>query len=164
MNVVFHAANAVLLFLVLKRMTRATWRSAVVAALFAWHPLRVESVAWISERKDVLCGFFFLLTLWAWVRYAQGMTSGKWQVTGPEKPFTRFSDTSHVSRFTLLLAGAGFFRAGVDEQADAVTLPFVLLLLDVWPLKRISEFGVRSSESKHAGAPQLSTLNSQPCC
>jgi hypothetical protein len=96
-NVIFHALNAVLLFLVLEQMTRLRpeastpdmvetrgrearltgrsalpyWRCAVVAALFAWHPLRVESVAWIAERKDVLCAFFFFLTLLAWGRYAQ---------------------------------------------------------------------------------------------
>ena len=81
-NVLIHAANAGLLFLVLGRMTRrradaaarpadVTWGCAAAAALFAWHPLRVESVAWIAERKDGLCAFFMLLTLWAWTRYAQ---------------------------------------------------------------------------------------------
>ena len=70
-NAAFHAANALLLFLVLRRMTGAIWRSAIVAAFFALHPLRVESVAWISERKDVLSAFFFLLTIWAYVRYVQ---------------------------------------------------------------------------------------------
>ena len=70
-NVVIHALNALLLFLVLNRMTRSPWRSAVVAALFAWHPLRVESVAWIAERKDVLSVFFFFLTLLAWARYVE---------------------------------------------------------------------------------------------
>ena len=70
-NILFHAANAVLLFLLLKRLTGATWRSALVAALFAWHPLHVESVAWAAERKDVLSGFFWMLTLLAYVRYAQ---------------------------------------------------------------------------------------------
>ena len=70
-NVLFHAVNAALLFLVLMRMTGACWRSAVVAALFAWHPLQVDSVAWIAERKNVLSTFFWLLTLWAYVRYAE---------------------------------------------------------------------------------------------
>src|SRR3984957_6993018 len=70
-NVFFHCANAVLLLLLLQTMTGAFWRSAFVAALFALHPLRVESVAWISERKDVLGGFFFLLTLWMYVLYAK---------------------------------------------------------------------------------------------
>jgi hypothetical protein len=70
-NLAFHIANTLLLFLLLQRMTGALWRSACVAALFAWHPLHVESVAWASERKDVLSTFFFLLTLWVYVRYAE---------------------------------------------------------------------------------------------
>jgi hypothetical protein len=94
----FHVANTLLLFRVLRQMTGlrpggaatpqagAVWRSALVAALFALHPLHVESVAWLSERKDVLSTFFFLLTLLAYVRYAQRVTSDTCQVTGPEKP------------------------------------------------------------------------------
>ena len=70
-NVLWHAANAVLLFLVLRQMTGSLWRSAFVAALFAVHPLRAESVAWVSERKDVLSGFFFLLAIGAYVRYVE---------------------------------------------------------------------------------------------
>ena len=68
-NVLLHTASVILLFLVLRRMTGALWRSALVAAVFAIHPLRVESVAWVAERKDVLSGLFFMLTLWAYVRY-----------------------------------------------------------------------------------------------
>ena len=71
-SVLFHGANAVLLFLLLQRITGAAWRSAFVAALFALHPLHVESVAWVAERKDVLSTFFFMLTLWAYARYAEG--------------------------------------------------------------------------------------------
>ena len=71
-SLLFHVANTLLLFLVLKRMTGARWRSALVAALFALHPLHVESVAWIAERKDVLSAFFFMLTLGAYARYAEG--------------------------------------------------------------------------------------------
>src|SRR5205085_3639919 len=71
MNVAYHAANAVLVFLFLRQMTGALWRSALVAALFAWHPLHVESVAWASERKDVLSTFFWLLTMMAYVRYVK---------------------------------------------------------------------------------------------
>jgi len=70
-NVGFHIASALLLFLTLNQMTRAVWRSALVAALFAWHPLHVESVAWVAERKDVLSAFFFMLTLLAYARYAK---------------------------------------------------------------------------------------------
>src|SRR5437899_1852556 len=70
-NLVFHCANTAMLFLVLRQMTGAVWRSAMVAALFALHPLHVESVAWISERKDVLSTFFWLLTMWAYVKYVE---------------------------------------------------------------------------------------------
>jgi Flp pilus assembly protein TadD len=154
-NVLFHAANAAWLFLVLNKMSGATWRSAAVAALFAWHPLRVESVAWISERKDVLCGFFFMLTLWAWVRYVekaegqrlkaevknqgsgfQGTGSGVWHLASGDYWFALF-----------------FFALGLMSKAMLVTVPFLLVLLDIWPLRRISQFGVRSSELK--SAPQL---------
>src|SRR3990172_274325 len=69
-NVLFHAANAVVFVAVLRRLTGQLWPAAFVAALFAWHPLRVESVAWVAERKDVLSGFFWGLTLWAYARYA----------------------------------------------------------------------------------------------
>jgi tetratricopeptide (TPR) repeat protein len=149
-NVLFHAANAALLFLVLNKMSGATWRSAAVAALFVWHPLRVESVAWISERKDVLCGFFFMLTLWAYARYAQ-----KSKVQSPK---------SKVFYWLALV----FFALGLMSKAMLVTVPFLLVLLDFWPLRRISEFGVRpalrslwakdgSSELKNASRP--STLN-----
>src|SRR5437870_1961216 len=86
-NVGWHIANTLLLFFLLRRMTGAVWRSAVVAALFAWHPLHVESVAWISERKDVLSTFFFLLTLWAYVRYAQSQVlSLRSKVEDPASP------------------------------------------------------------------------------
>ena len=77
-NVVLHAANGVLLFMVLRRMTAPRWRSAAAAALFAVHPLHVESVAWIAERKDVLCTLFFLLTLWAYHHYATKPSFGRW--------------------------------------------------------------------------------------
>src|SRR4051812_43995504 len=70
-NVILHVATTLVLFLALQRMTKAPWRSAVVAALFAWHPLHVESVAWVAERKDVLSAFFWMLTLWAYARYAE---------------------------------------------------------------------------------------------
>ena len=79
-SVLWHAANTVLLFVVLRRMTGALWRSAMVAALFALHPLHVESVAWIAERKDVLSTFFVLLTLWAYARYAEASPKSEVQV------------------------------------------------------------------------------------
>ena len=118
-NVLLHAANAVLLFLVLGTMTEAVWRSAFVAAVFAIHPLHVESVAWVAERKDVLSGLFFMLTLWAYARHAQ-------QAGGP----------GPKSRIWYGLA-LTFFIFGLMSKPMLVTLPFVLLLLDYWPLKRV---------------------------
>ncbi len=112
-NLLFHMANAVLLFLVLKRMTGELWPSAGVAAAFALHPLNVESVAWIASRKNVLSTFFWMLTLWAYVRYA-------------EKPRT-------LPYLMVLL----FFTLGLLAKPMLVTLPFVLLLLDFWPLARL---------------------------
>ena len=111
-NVQFHIANTLLLFFILFKMTGAIWRSAFVAALFALHPLHVESVAWVSERKDVLSTFFWLLTMLAYCRYV-------------EKPVL-------IRYFIVLL----FFVLGLMSKPMLVTLPFVLLLLDFWPLKR----------------------------
>jgi tetratricopeptide (TPR) repeat protein len=145
-NVLFHTANSVLLFLVLLRLTGATWRSAFVAALFAWHPLHVESVAWVSERKDVLSTFFFLLTIWAYAVYVRKLetrnskpeTTSKSQTPNPV-PSTRH----HVSRFThhasfFYLLALALFASGLMSKGMLVTLPFVLLLLDYWPLNRYS--------------------------
>jgi tetratricopeptide (TPR) repeat protein len=118
-NVLLHAATAILLFLVLKRMTGAFWRSAMVAALFAWHPLRVESVAWIAERKDELSALFWMLALWAYVRYAESLKS-------------------QISKFKLFYAlTLLFFALGLMAKPMVVTLPCVLLLLDWWPLGRL---------------------------
>jgi tetratricopeptide (TPR) repeat protein len=114
-NVLIHTASAVLLFLLLRQMTGALWRSAFVAAVFAIHPLRAESVAWVAERKDVLATFFFLLTVGAYLRY----------VRNPNSP----------GRYLLV---AVFFALGLLCKPVAVTLPFVLLLLDFWPLQRFA--------------------------
>jgi tetratricopeptide (TPR) repeat protein len=111
-SLLFHIANTLLLFWVLKRMTGAVWRSAFVAAAFALHPLHVEPVAWISERKDVLSGFFWMLTIAAYIRYA-------------ERP--------GIGRYLLVFAA---LCMGLMAKAIVVTLPFVLLLLDYWPLER----------------------------
>jgi protein O-mannosyl-transferase len=118
-NVLLHAANSVLLFLVLMRMTGALWRSACVAALFAVHPAHVESVAWVSERKDVLSSFFCLLAVWAYIRYSEDfkVQSSKFKVY-----------------FVLCVA---LFAMALMAKPMAVTLPFVLLLLDFWPLERV---------------------------
>src|ERR1017187_4761194 len=138
-NVLLHTANTLLLFLVLSRMTGAMWRSTCVAALFAWHPLHVESVAWVAERKDVLGAFFWMLTLWAYARYAE-VQSLKSNVQSPASRITH-----HVSIYYLL--SLFFFALGLMSKPMVVTLPFVLLLLDYWPLKRSAEWGVRSAES-----------------
>ena len=134
-NLFFHVVNTLLIFSFLRGATGAIWRSALVAALFAWHPLHVESVAWVSERKDTLSTFFWLLTLMAYFRYAQSRTSDK--STAP--PVTR-----HPSLY--YSAALFFFTLGLMSKPMVVTLPFVLLLLDFWPLNRIrnSEFGIRN--------------------
>jgi hypothetical protein len=112
-NLIFHIANTLLLFIVLKQMTQKLWQSAFVAALFALHPLHVESVAWVVERKDVLSTFFWMLTMWAYLRYVKH---------------------PGVARYLLALLS---FALGLMSKPMLVTLPFVLLLLDYWPLARI---------------------------
>jgi tetratricopeptide (TPR) repeat protein len=113
-NILLHAAAAILLFLALRELTGGLWPSLFVAAIFAVHPLRVESVAWVSERKDVLSGVFFMLTLWSYARYARS--------NGP----------SSFRYITVVV----FFAFGLMCKPTLVTLPFVLLLLDFWPLGR----------------------------
>ena len=115
-NLLFHIANSLLLYLVLRKMTGTQWRSAFVASLFALHPLHVESVAWIAERKDVLSTFFWLLVMWSYAFYT-------------ERP--------GVSRYMLTLL---FFALGLMAKPMLVTLPFVLLLTDYWPLHRVQMF------------------------
>ncbi|MGO9587267.1 MAG: tetratricopeptide repeat protein [Limisphaerales bacterium] len=117
-NLIFHVANTLLLFLWLRQLTGALWRSAFVAALFAWHPLHVESVAWAAERKDVLSAVFWMLTLMAYTRYVRES-----KVQSPK---------SKVFYGLSLLA----FACGLMSKPMVVTLPFVLLLLDFWPLNR----------------------------
>jgi protein O-mannosyl-transferase len=153
-NVLFHSANAVLLFLLLRRMTSALWRSLVVAALFALHPVHVESVAWISERKDVLSTLFFLLTLWAYVEYAdrRGTESPKAEAPNQKAPSPK--STHHAARLTppapaptepqakasplpYYFLALLLFALGLMSKPMLVTLPFVLLLLDYWPLRRL---------------------------
>ncbi|MFH1371967.1 MAG: tetratricopeptide repeat protein [Planctomycetota bacterium] len=111
-SLLIHIAGSVLLFRVLSRMTRATWASAFVAAMFAVHPVHVESVAWAAERKDVLSGLFWILTMLAYVHYT-------------ERP--------NLKRYALVLLA---FVMGIMSKPMVVTLPFVLLLLDYWPLER----------------------------
>jgi len=126
-NVMLHAATAILLFLVLRKLTGAFWSAAFVAAVFAVHPLRVESVAWVVERKDVLSGFFFMATLWVWTRQVQNPAhAGAGPVLNP---------LAWTRDYYLALA---FFVLGLMSKTMLVTMPFVLLLLDYWPLRRWS--------------------------
>jgi len=115
-NLFLHIASALILFIVLLRMTGTLWQSAFVAALFALHPLNVESVTWIAERKNVLSTLFWLITMWTYIHYA-------------EKPT--------VKRYGLVFL---FFTLGLMSKPMLVTLPFVFLLLDYWPLRRL-KFG-----------------------
>ena len=134
-NVLFHCANSLLLFVVLRRMTRALWPSAFVAALFAWHPLHVESVAWLAERKDVLSLFLGLLALWAYTRYVEGLASA----AAPPGPARAVAPHPPSSRYYWL--AVLFLALGLLAKPMLVTLPFVLLLLDCWPLQRFSGTG-----------------------
>ena len=121
-NLLFHVANTLLVFVFLRGATGALWRSAFVAALFAWHPLHVESVAWASERKDTLSTFFWLLTMMAYVRFTE--------LSKVQSPKSKFFYLSALILFAL----------GLMSKQMLVTLPCVLLLLDFWPLQRISDF------------------------
>jgi tetratricopeptide (TPR) repeat protein len=114
-NLLLHTATAILLFLVLRQMTGFLWRSAFVAAVFAIHPLRVESVAWVAERKDVLSAFFFMLTLGAYIRYVR-------------RPPSKL-------RYGVVVL---LYALGLISKNMLVTMPFVLLLLDYWPLNRLA--------------------------
>mgnify|MGYP000515855873 CR=1 FL=1 len=129
-NLLFHIANSLLLFIVLKRMTGGLWQSAFVAAAFALHPLHVESVAWVSERKDVLSGFFFFVAMGAYMRYARRPGAGRYLLT-------------------LVV-----FAMGLMSKPTVITLPFVLLLLDYWPLGRFeNEQSVKNTEEQGRELP-----------
>jgi tetratricopeptide (TPR) repeat protein len=146
-NVAIHILNTLLLFGLLNRLTDAFWRSAIVAGLFALHPLHVESVAWISERKDVLSALFFILALWAYARYATPLPTGLLDRHIPD-PAPRTSP--HVSRSTRhkwlwYILALFFFTLGLMSKPMLVTLPFVLLLVDFWPLGR---FQIKTEGSK----------------
>jgi tetratricopeptide (TPR) repeat protein len=153
-SLALHTGSVLLLFLALQRMTKAVRPSAFAAALFAVHPLRVESVAWAAERKDVLSVFFGMLSLWAYVRYVEArknnaecgieesapgaMVSGTRTTDhGPRTPHHVSRFTSHASIFYLL--SLAFFALALMSKAMLVTLPCVLLLLDYWPLGRMKK-------------------------
>lgn len=132
-SVLLHTANTVILFLLLQRWTGGVWRSAIVATLFAVHPLHVESVAWVAERKDVLSTFFFLLSLGAYVSYAKRTPVADTDLTPTNK------DTSNPARQSArkwYLLSLLLFAFSLMSKPMAVTLPFLLLLLDHWPLQR----------------------------
>src|SRR6185312_6570471 len=116
-NLIIHVAVVILLFLFLEQVSGARWQSAFIAMLFGLHPLHVESVAWISERKDVLSAFFFMLTLLAYARFARKKS---------------------IAGYWLAIL---FFTLGLMSKPMLVTLPFILLLLDFWPLNRIGNSG-----------------------
>ena len=139
-NVLLHAATSVVLFLVLRRMTGNLWASALVALLFAIHPLRAEAVAWVGERKSPLSGLFFVLTIAAYVAYVR-------------RPFS-------LVRY---LAMAGLFTLGLLAKPTLVVLPFLLLLLDYWPLGRGGgRCFVPSPESFVPSPSSLSTVHRPP--
>jgi tetratricopeptide (TPR) repeat protein len=121
-NLLLHTASTLILFHLIRQMTRMTWPAAFVAALFALHPLHVESVAWIAERKDVLSAFFFLLTLLAYSHYARA------RAADPEQR------APHLRWYVIALV---MFALGLMSKPMLVTLPFILVLLDFWPLERI---------------------------
>lgn len=123
-NLLFHATNVVLLFIIFRRMTAETWPSAIISALFALHPLHVESVVWISERKDVLSTLFWMLTIWCYAGY---------------------STHKDIKRY---LAALIFFSLGLMAKPMLVTLPCILLLLDYWPLHRLSFFPEKTDPTK----------------
>jgi Flp pilus assembly protein TadD len=157
-NLIFHISNTILLFLFLERITKRIWPSAVVAALFALHPLHVESVAWISERKDVLSTFFGLLCLRAYTGYVSRAGGGVKEKSETRNPKSETNSKPEVEtakhaeytekriladvfrtrspRFFYVLALV-FFALGLMSKPMLVTLPFVMLLLDFWPLRRV---------------------------
>jgi protein O-mannosyl-transferase len=165
-NVLLHAFNAGLVFALLRQMTGATWRSLLVAVLFAVHPLRVEAVAWVTERRDVLSAFFGLLALVAYARYAQkAVISNQWSVisgqssgvpamdNGPLTTDHRLLITDHRLLFYLL--SLFFLALGLMSKPMLVTWPLVMLLLDYWPLRRMQNAECRmqntpAGDARHA--------------
>jgi tetratricopeptide (TPR) repeat protein len=138
MSAIIHAINTIMLFVVFKRMTKSFWASAFVAAFFGLHPLHVESVAWASERKDLLSMFFWMLTLLLYTRY----------VAKPE-----------LKRYLFVI---GSFALGLLAKPMLVTMPLVLLLLDYWPLRRFAAGEPVTTSIETAGAPSSDTKSIQP--
>jgi protein O-mannosyl-transferase len=156
-NLLLHVANTVLLFLLLNRLTKAVWPSALVAALFGWHPLHVESVAWVAERKDVLSASFFFLTLLAYTRYAARKEDRGLKMEQSEKgrvPSSLLPPPSSTQPRRALWYGLALFlfALGLLSKPMVVTLPFVLLLLDFWPLRRL-ELRSKQAECRSQNQP-----------
>src|ERR1039458_8030146 len=166
-NLILQIANVVLVLLLFRQMTGTFWRSAFVAAFFALHPLHVESVAWVCERKDVLSTFFGLLSLGAYVRYVQSkVQSPKSEVGGPWSFF-------HLPSSIFYLLSLALFACSLMSKPMLVTLPCVLLLLDYWPLRRVQfpsqrgpsnpQSAIRNPQSsppslRHSATPPLHLL------
>jgi len=146
-NILLHSANTVLIFLAFRRLTGAHWQSAVLAGLFGLHPLHVESVAWVAERKDVLSTLFWSLAIWMYAGYAKRRAAhaGKPKKNPGPAPSVIPSPSGvptgrpagPMSRSREYFAALAFFALGLMSKPMLVTLPFALLLLDYWPLRRI---------------------------
>ncbi len=137
-NLLFHLANTALLFIVLDKLTGEMWRSLMVAALFALHPLHIETVAWVAERKGLVCTFFWLLTSWAYIGYAR------------RPGFLRYL-------LVFILCAASLM-----SKPFAVTLPFTLLLLDFWPLQRLRFFRIPHTVDSKPTFPTVGTFEIGP--
>ena len=168
-NVLVHAFNAGLVFVWLRQMTGATWRSLLVAALFAVHPLRVEPVLWVTERRELVCAFFGLLTLMAYVRYAKGKSEGrgpkaegspKSEVRSPKSEVGGWRPFSHLPASFFYLLAVGLYICGLLSKPTIVTWPFVMLLLDYWPLGRMQNAECRMQNAA-AGDTRQATRNPQ---
>lgn len=137
-SLIIHIANSLLVFLVFRRMTGALWKSAFVAAVFAFHPVNVDSVAWVAERKNVLSTLFWLLTMWAYIGYARE--------GGPKR----------------YLSALGLFTLGLLAKPMLITLPFAMLLLDYWPLGRLSLKRLPGQANGKAGKSRASGCQALP--
>ena len=157
-NVVLHALNAVLVFALLQQMTGAKWRSLWVAVFFAVHPLRVEAVAWVTVRRELLMAFFGLLSLIAYVRYAQRRMQNA--ESGSQRPATRKTGPSQIAnrKSQILWYWVSWCCFGLScmSKQNAITWPFVMLLLDYWPLKRMQNAECRM-QNVESGDPQPAT-------
>src|ERR1035441_7484979 len=166
-NLILHIANVVLVLLLFRQMTGTFWRSAFVAAFFALHPLHVESVAWVCERKDVLSTFFGLLSLGAYVRYVQS------KVQSPKSKVQSLKSVVRGLSSIFYLLSLALFACSLMSKPMLVTLPCVLLLLDYWPLRRVQfpsqrgpsnpQSAIRNPQSyppslRHSATPPLHLL------